>query len=207
MAEAGIRTRSVPDPYQSRTNSRVLERPPASHARTRRSPLTGAWDAQNGGSVSSLPSRPAPRVFYVGNTTANGEFNSADLMMGTQSLETTFAGRVTAATSVSPVHLLVALEGGEIHRFNTLTKSAELVIDLEAHVTSLSHDKFTGRVYGGLSTLEVVELHPFTGEVATFAMMPGKGRIAVSPSGRLWYAPVKYIQAGELSAWELPGEI
>ncbi|MEZ4447855.1 MAG: hypothetical protein R3B09_00160 [Nannocystaceae bacterium] len=128
-------------------------------------------------------------------------------MKGTQSLETTFGGRVTAATSVSPVHLLVALEGGEVHRFNTLTKSADLVIDLGAHVTSLSHDKFTGRVYGGLSTLEVVELHPFTGEVATFEMMPGKGRVAVSPSGRLWYAPVKYIEVGVLSSWDLPSEI
>ena len=46
-----------------------------------------------------------------------------------------------------------------------------------------------------------------TGEVATFQMMPGKGRVAVSPSGKLWYTPVKYLQNLPLSAWDLPGSI
>ena len=42
------------------------------------------------------------------------------------------------------------------------------------------------------------------GEVATFQKMPGKGRVAVSPSGKLWYTPVKYIANLPLSAWDLP---
>ena len=147
------------------------------------------------------------RVLYVGNTTANGELNSADLEKATQQLETTFAARVTAAAAISPVHLLVALEGGELQRFNTLTKEATLVLDLDADVTSLSHDKFSGLVYAGLSTLEIVAIQPFKGEVMPFDTMPGKGRVAVSPSGRLWFMPVKYIQAGTLVSFDLPNEL
>jgi hypothetical protein len=90
---------------------------------------------------------------------------------------------------------------------NIKTKQAEFVVDLGAHVTSLSHDKFTGLVYAGLSSLEIVEIAPFTGDVADFATMPGKGRVAVSPSGRLWYMPVKYIQPGELISFELPSSL
>ena len=146
-------------------------------------------------------------MLYVGNTTANGEYNSADLELATQQLESTFPARVTASAPVSPVHLLVALEGGEIQRFNTKTKAAELVVDLDADVTSLSHDKFSGLVYAGLSTLEIVAIRPFTGEVTTFGQMPGKGRVAVSPSGTLWFMPVKYIQAGALVGFDLPSEL
>lgn len=146
-------------------------------------------------------------MLYVGNTTANGQLNSADLEKATQQLETTFPARVTASAPISPVHLLIALEGGELARLNIKTKQAEFVVDLGAHVTSLSHDKFTGLVYAGLSSLEIVEIAPFTGDVADFATMPGKGRVAVSPSGRLWYMPVKYIQPGELISFELPSSL
>ncbi len=147
------------------------------------------------------------RVLYVGNSTANGEYNSADLDKMEQAVEFKFATRVTASAPVSPVHLLIALEGGEVYRFNVVTKQAELVIDLMSDVTSLSHDAFSGLVYAGLASLEVVEIDPFTGEVATFQTMPGKGRVAVSPSGKLWYTPVKYIANLPLSAWDLPGSI
>jgi hypothetical protein len=149
----------------------------------------------------------ADRVLYVGNSTANGDYNSADLDKAEQAVEFKFAARVTASAPVSPAHLLVALDGGEVYRFNVLTKQTELVIDLMSDVTSLSHDAFTGLVYAGLASLEVVELHPFTGEVASYQKMPGKGRVAVSPSGKLWYTPVKYIANLPLSAWDLPNSI
>jgi len=146
-------------------------------------------------------------VLYVGNSTANGDYNSADLDAMTQQVEFKFASRVTASAPISPVHLLVALEGGQVHRFNVLTKQAELVVDLMSGVTSLSHDAFTGRVYAGTAALKVIEIDPFTGETATFQTMPGKGRVAVSPSGKLWYTPVKYIANFPLSMWDLPGSI
>lgn len=144
------------------------------------------------------------RVLYVGNSTMNGDFNSADLEMGTQEIEFNFADRVTAAAPVSPVHLVVGLIGGEVHRFNVLTKQAELLVDLDANITGFSHDNFTGQVYAGLSTLEIAVFDPFTGEVATFDQMPGKGRVTFSPSGTLYFSPVKYLFNGTITSYDLP---
>ena len=145
------------------------------------------------------------RVLYVGNSTNNGEYNTADLDKMTQDIVFTFEARVSASAPVSPVHLLVAVLGGKVYRLNTLTKQSDLVVDLMAHVTSLSHDSFTGHVYASLSTLEVVRIEPFTGVVEPFQTMPGKGRVAVSPSGKLWFTPVKHVNPNQLlSAWDLP---
>jgi hypothetical protein len=144
------------------------------------------------------------RVLYVGNSTANGDYNTADLPSMTQAAVTSFPARVTASAPVSPVHLVVGLIGGEVQRLNVATAAAELVVDLGADITSFSHDRFTGKVYAGLSTLEIVAFDPFTGEVEGFAVMPGKGRVAVSPSGALYFAPVKYLEDGVIVAWDLP---
>jgi hypothetical protein len=144
------------------------------------------------------------RVLYVGNSTMNGEYNTADLESATQGVVYSFDARVTASAPVSPVHLLVALDGGVIYRFNSQTLDAEFVVDLMSDVTSLAHDAFTGHVYAGLASLEVVRISPFTGDVETFQTMPGKGRVAVSPSGKLWYTPVKSVANLPLSSWDLP---
>jgi hypothetical protein len=72
------------------------------------------------------------------------------------------------------------------------------------NVTSLSHDPFTGDVYASLSNLDVVRVSPFAETVDPFQKMPGKGRVAVSPSGKLWFTPVKYINNLPLSSWQLP---
>ena len=61
-----------------------------------------------------------------------------------------------------------------------------------------------GILAAGLSTLEIVRFHPFTGEVESFDTMPGKGRVAVSPSGKLWYTPVKYLANLPLKSFPLP---
>jgi hypothetical protein len=34
--------------------------------------------------------------------------------------------------------------------------------------------------------------------------MPGKGRVAVSPSGKLYFIPADYLVPGDISAWDLP---
>ena len=143
-------------------------------------------------------------MLYVGNSTSNGDFNSADLDMVSQEVEYKFADRVTAAAPVSPVHLVVGMIGGDVYRFYVLTKQADLLIDLGADITGFSHDNFTGQVYAGLSTLEIVVFDPFTGEVATFDTMPGKGRVTVSPGGSLYFAPVRYLYAGPITSYPLP---
>ena len=85
-----------------------------------------------------------------------------------------------------------------------LTKQAELLLDLDADITGFSHDNFTGEVYAGLATLEIVVFDPFTAAVATFDTMPGKGRVTVSPSGNLYFAPVKYLYDGPITSYPLP---
>ncbi len=66
------------------------------------------------------------------------------------------------------------------------------------------HDSFSGRVYADLSTLEIVSFDPFTGEVASFDTMPVRGRVAVSPGGGLYFAPIKYLDPGLLIRYPLP---
>lgn len=145
------------------------------------------------------------RVLYVGNSTANGDVVTADLDMQTQSALSTLEGRITAAAPVSAAHLLFAIEGGQVYRFNVLTLETELLAELGDDVTSLSHDAFDGRVYAGLRSLDVVALLPRSGGmVEPFDVMPGRGRVAVSPNGQLWFSPVAYLEANAIFAWDLP---
>lgn len=144
------------------------------------------------------------RVLYVGNALGDGDYSSADLVAASVEDLYTFTARVTASAPVSAVHNLVAVLGGDLYLFNTQTHDATLVVDLMADVTGLSQDPFDGHVYASLATLEVVRVHPFTGVVTTFATMPAKGRVAVSPSGKLWFAPVQYLNPAALVAWDLP---
>ncbi|NVB36287.1 hypothetical protein G6O69_00485 [Pseudenhygromyxa sp. WMMC2535] len=142
---------------------------------------------------------------YVGNANQNGDFDTVDLINENQELLGTFGSRVTAAAPLTAVHLLVALDTGELLRFNTATLESTPVVDLEVSVTSLSHDSFTGLVYASLSDLSIVEVQPFTGEVSDFDVMPNLGRVTVSPDGVLWWVPAKHI-VGNLSmvTWALP---
>ena len=147
------------------------------------------------------------RVLYVGNSTQNGELNSADLELMTQEVLTPLPERIHAAAAVSPVHLLVAVEGGDVYRYNTEVGAATFLVALGSDVTALAHDAFTGLVHASLQNLEIVTVHPFTGEVTPFDVMPAIGRVAVSPNGQLWYAPAKYIAGNlPLTAWALPSE-
>ena len=56
----------------------------------------------------------------------------------------------------------------------------------------------------GLRNLEVLVLDPLTGDIAPFGVMPGLGRVTVSPDGRLWFSPVAYLDPNPISAWDLP---
>lgn len=147
------------------------------------------------------------RVLYVGNALADGVYSSADLEAATVDELYTFPVRVTASAPISNVHNLVALLGGDLHRFNTVTHETEFVVDLMSDVTNLSQDPFSGHVYASLASLEVVRVHPFSGEVESFAMMPAKGRVAVSPSGKLWFAPVAYLNKTPIISWDLPASL
>jgi hypothetical protein len=165
---------------------------------------TGPWDEYHLDAGPQGLTWGEDRVLYVGNTQTDGQFDTADLEAATVDPVHLFADRVTAATAISPVHLLVAVHPGTLHRLNTATLDVEFVVDMMSGVTSLSHDAFNGDVYVGLADLSVVRIRPFTGELEDFAAMPSKGRVAVSPGGNLWYTPVKYISDAPLSSWPLP---
>lgn len=144
------------------------------------------------------------RVLYVGNSTANGDIVTADLDAGTQSALSTLSGRITAGAPVSAAHLLLAIEGGQVYRFNVHTLAAELVVELGDDVTSLSHDAFDGRVYAGLRGLDIVVIEPRSGSAEPFDVMPGLGRVTVSPNGQLWFSPVAILEANPIGAYDLP---
>lgn len=145
------------------------------------------------------------RVLYVGNSTANGDIVSADLDMGTQAALSPLPGRITAGAPLSGAHLLFAIEGGDLYLFNVRTLETTLLTSLGQDVTSLSHDAFDGRVYAGLRNLEIVVIEPFAATVTPFAdMMPGLGRVTVSPDGQLWFSPVGILDPNPISAWPLP---
>ena len=105
------------------------------------------------------------------------------------------------------VLFIVAIEGGSVFLYNTLTLDLSPVVDLGSDVTSLSHDAFSGLVYAGLQSLEVVVIKPFTGDIETFDTMVGPGRVTVSPNGELYYNPIKYINNVPLTKWDLPNEL
>ena len=142
---------------------------------------------------------------YVGNAEQNGNFDTADLQAETNTLLTTFGSRVTAAAPVSSVHLLVALDTGELLRFNTQLAMAVPVVDLGVGVTTLSHDSFSGLVYASLSDLSIVSVDPFAGTTADFDAMPNLGRVTVSPDGALYWVPAKFaIGDMPITTWDLP---
>ena len=145
------------------------------------------------------------RVLYVGNSTANGNLDTADLDAATQSQIGTLAARITAGAAVSAVHLLLAVEGGDVYRYNTLTNTAEVLVNLGADVTSLEFDGFAGVVYASLQNLAVVVLDPWSGDVEPFETMPALGRVAVSPEGRLYYVPATTLVGNEpILSWDIP---
>lgn len=144
------------------------------------------------------------RVLYVGNSTNNGDLVTADLDAGSQASIGTLPGRITAATAISAAHLLVAIEGGEVYRFNVQTSDFQLALGVGSDVTSLSHDAFDGTVYAGLRSLDVVAIDPWAGTSEPFDVMPGRGRVTVSPDGQLWFSPVAILDPNAIFAWDLP---
>ena len=145
------------------------------------------------------------RVLYVGNSTANGNLDTADLDAATQSQIGTLPARITAGAAVSAVHLLLAVEGGDVYRYNALTNTSEVLVNLGADVTSLEFDGFAGVVYASLQDLAVVTLDPWSGEVEPFETMPALGRVAVSPEGRLYYVPATTLVGNEpILSWDIP---
>ncbi len=144
------------------------------------------------------------RVLYVGNAEGNGNLHTADLEAQTQQQISMFDERVTAAAPLTEAHIMVATLGGTVYRYNVLTNTATEVAALGQDVTNLAFDAFSGLLYVSLRDLEVVSLQPFTGDTAPFATMAERGRVTVSPNGRLYYSPLGSGATEPISSWDLP---
>ncbi len=144
------------------------------------------------------------RVLYVGNAEGNGNLHTADLEMETQQQISMFENRVTAAAPLTEVHIMVATLGGQVFRYNVATATATEVVNLGDDVTNMSFDAFSGLLYVSLRNFDVVTLEPFTGVSAPFQMMPARGRVTVSPNGRLYYSPIGVLDAQPISSWDVP---
>lgn len=147
------------------------------------------------------------RVLYVGNAEGNGTLHTADLEMETQQQISMFEERVTAAAPLTEAHIMVATLGGAIHRYNVITNAATEVVDVGQDVTNMSFDAFSGLLYVSLRDFEIITLEPFTGVTATFQTMPARGRVTVSPNGRLYYSPLGILDAQPISSWDLPDSL
>ncbi len=134
----------------------------------------------------------ADRALYAGNVEANGDFVRVDLEKKTTSPVTTFPARVTAATIYDLRRLLVAVEGGEIFLLETKTGEKSSWASLDAHVTSVKRDKFSGRVYAEVATTppKIVEISPDGKTVTDFQTPPRLGRIAIAPDNHLYHLSV-----------------
>ena len=144
------------------------------------------------------------RVLYVGNAEGNGNLHTADLEAQTQQQISMFDARVTAAAPLTEVHIMVATLGGTVYRYNVVTGTATEVIDFGEDVTNMSFDAFSGLLYVSLRSLDVVSLEPFTGVQAPFQTMPARGRVTVSPNGRLYYSPIGILDGQPIISWDLP---
>jgi len=144
------------------------------------------------------------RVLYVGNAEGNGNLHTADLEMQTQQQISMFDARVTAAAPLTEVHIVVATLGGTVYRYNVVTNAATEIANLGEDVTNMSFDAFSGLLYVSLRNFDVVTLEPFTGTSAPFQTMPARGRVTVSPNGRLYYSPIAYLDAQAIFSWDLP---
>lgn len=144
------------------------------------------------------------RVLYVGNAEGNGNLHTGDLELETQQQISMFEDRVTAAAPLTEAHIVVATLGGGVYRYNVATNAATEVAMLGEDVTNLAFDAFSGLLYVSLRNLDVVTLEPFTGETAPFATMAERGRVTVSPNGRLYYSPLGAGATEPISSWDLP---
>lgn len=147
------------------------------------------------------------QVLYVGNVETNGDFYAADLADGSTKLVHTFPNRVHASAPFDKIHMIVALEGGEVWLQPILgsTASPNKLVTLATHVTSIVRDPWSGRLYAELGDKTIVS---FTAEgtgVTTFQTAPAQGRIAIAPDGFLYHVTLGWPKTlSEIVRWPLP---
>lgn len=128
---------------------------------------------------------------YVGNVDANGEFYRVVLSTGMRTLIYRFASRVHASTVFDGSRLLVALENREIWLLNLNDpNNPTRWATMPGAVTSMTRDRFTGRVYAELRMMDgpqIVDISPDGMNINVFQRPARLGRIAIAPDNFLYH--------------------
>jgi hypothetical protein len=146
------------------------------------------------------------RVLYVGNVDVNGDYYRLDLASTTQSLVTTFTKRVHASTPYDAIHMLVALEGGEIRLLRVTDGSSISWATSDQPVTGMVRDFFDGSVYVARRD-GAIWAYDGAGNGALYQTAANPSRIAVAPNGWLYalqVSPPFADQTPTVARWQLP---
>ena len=152
----------------------------------------------------------ADKALYAGNIETNGDFMRVDLATKKTTKVATFPTRVTAAGLYDVARLMVATEGGLVSLLNTSTGDRSDLVKLEAHVTSVRRDKFTGKVYAEVATTppKILEITGDGKVQKLFQNPPRLGRIAIGPDNYLYhlsvYPQVNWKAKTSIVRWPLP---
>ncbi len=128
---------------------------------------------------------------YVGNLDANGEFYRVNLLNAMRTLVHRFDSRVHASAVFDSGRLLIALENREIWLLNIAGAAMPVRwATMPGQVTSMTRDRFTGRVYAelrGMPEPQIVEISPDGMRTTVFQRPSRLGRIAIAPDNFLYH--------------------
>lgn len=146
------------------------------------------------------------RVLHVGNVNVNGDFYRLDLASAESTLVTTFPARVHASTPFDAVHMLVALEGGEIRSLRPKDGTSTLFATSDKPVVGMVRDFFDGSVYVARSD-GTIFVYDDAGVGALYQTAAQATRIAIAPDGYLYglvLTPPYADTTPTVTRWQLP---
>jgi hypothetical protein len=146
------------------------------------------------------------RNLYVGNVSSNGQVHRIDLETAATSLLATLPSRVHAQAPFDLVRLLVATQDRAVRLLHTRTGGVTAWATVDADVTSIARDPFTGRVYLELRDARILEFEADGTFRGPFATAPHAGRITIAPDGGLYHIDVLGVDSSgaRVTRWDLP---
>jgi len=141
---------------------------------------------------------------YVGNVTAQGDLVAANLTDGSTEEIHRLPARIHATAVFDDTSLLVALEGGDIHRVHVTSDVTAPWTSIGEDVTSIVRDPFTGHVYVSVASARILEYDPGGSLIGELAAPGEKGRMAYAPDGFLYYLVVGWPTRAEVQRFALP---
>lgn len=141
---------------------------------------------------------------YVGNVTAQGDLVEADLDLGSTREVQVLPARIHASATFGAHSLLIAVEGGTIHRVDLSTDARDVFAEAGEDVTSLLRDPFTGHVFVSVASARILEYDSQGNMLGVFAEPGERGRLAYAPDGYLYYLIAGWPTAPQILRYELP---